>query len=84
VPQFFRSLNPIVEPRLDAISNTVWFGFTDPAQQESIEYGYLTGQEGVYLEQRIGFDVDGIEIKARQDFGAKAVNFRGAQKSAGA
>lgn len=83
IPQFIRSLQPIVEPRLDAISATVWFGFCDPSQQESIEYGYLEGQEGVYLETRIGFDVDGVELKARHDFGAKAVNFRGVQKSAG-
>lgn len=84
VPTALRSLQMVTEPRLDAISDTVHFGFTDPAQQESIEYGYLSGQEGVYLEQRIGFDVDGIEIKARHDFGAKAVNFRGVQREAGA
>lgn len=84
LPQFFRSLQPIVEPRLDALPATAWFGFTDPAQMESLEHGYLEGQEGVYLESRIGFDVDGIELKARHDFGAKAVNYRGICKSAGA
>lgn len=84
VPTALRSLQMVTEPRLDAISDTVHFGFTDPAQQESIAYGYLSGQEGVYLEQRIGFDVDGIELKARHDFGAKAVNYRGVQREAGA
>jgi hypothetical protein len=50
----------------------------------TIEYAYLEGQDGAFLETRHGFDVDGVEFKVRHDFAAKAVNYRGLQKSAGA
>jgi hypothetical protein len=32
----------------------------------------------------MGFEVDGMEIKARHDFAAKALDFRGLFKNAGA
>jgi hypothetical protein len=44
---------------------------------------YLEGQDGVYIETRQGFDVDGFEIKARLDFASAAIDFRGLQKNAG-
>jgi len=47
-------------------------------------YGYLEGQEGPYTESRQGFDVDGTELKIRHDFGAAAVDYRGAAKQTGA
>lgn len=84
VPEFFRGLTPIVEGRLDASSTTAYYGACDPTQMATIEYGYLQGQDGVYLETRQGFESDGTDIKVRHDFGAKAVNWRGLQKSAGA
>lgn len=74
-------LTPIVEPRLDAVSGTNWYLAADPAQIDTIEYAYLEGQEGVYLETRMGYDVDGIEIKARLDFAAKAIDHRGLYKN---
>ena len=43
----------------------------------------LEGQEGVFIETRMGFDVDGVEIKARLDFGAKAIDWRGLYKNPG-
>jgi hypothetical protein len=45
---------------------------------------YLEGQQGAYIETRNGFDVDGVEIKCRLDFGAKAIDWRGLYKNAGA
>ena len=84
VPEYIRALTPIAEPRLDAASNTAWYLFASPDQIDTIEYAYLEGQDGVYIETRQGFDVDGIEIKARLDFGAKAIDWRGMQKNTGA
>jgi len=86
VPEWVRSLVPIVEPRLDNATGTAtnWFLFTDPALIDTLEYCYLEGQQGVYIETRQGFEVDGVEIKARMDFGAAAIDYRGLQKSAGA
>lgn len=84
VPDWVRSLVPIVEPRLDAASATAWYLIADPAQIDTIEYCYLEGQEGVYIETKQGFDVDGIQTKVRLDFAAAAIDFRGLQKNAGA
>jgi hypothetical protein len=86
VPQSLRSLVPISEPRLDATSAISWYLASDPGMGgvDTIEYSYLDGQEGVYTETRVGFDVDGIEFKARLDFGAKALDFRGLYKNVGA
>jgi hypothetical protein len=83
VPEWVRSIVPIVEPRLDVISTTGWYLIADPAQIDTVEYAYLEGQQGVYIETRQGFEVDGVEIKARMDFGAAAIDFRGLQYNAG-
>jgi hypothetical protein len=84
VPEYIRALMPIAEPRLDANSTTAWYLFASPDQIDTIEYAYLEGQDGVYIETRQGFEVDGVEIKARLDFGAKAIDWRGMQRNAGA
>ena len=84
VPASIRSLQPISEPRLDAASTTAWYLVANPAQIDTIEYAYLEGQQGAYIETRNGFDVDGVEIKCRLDFGAKAIDWRGLYKNAGA
>ena len=84
VPQSIRTLTPIAEPRLDAVSLTGWYLAASPAQIDTVEFAYLEGQQGAYIETRNGFDVDGVEIKCRLDFGAKAIDWRGLYKYAGA
>ena len=84
VPQSIRTLTPIAEPRLDAASATAWYLAANPAQIDTIEYAYLEGQQGAYIETRNGFDVDGVEIKCRLDFGAKAIDWRGLYRNPGA
>lgn len=77
------ALTAIAEPRLDATSTAQWYLSADPAQIDTVEYAYLEGQEGVYLETRMGWDVDGMELKARLDFAAKALDWRGLYRSSG-
>ncbi|WP_232222564.1 prohead protease/major capsid protein fusion protein [Paracoccus sphaerophysae] len=84
VPESIRTLSPISEPRLDAASATAWYLAASPNQIDTIEYAYLEGQQGAYIETRNGFDVDGVEIKCRLDFGAKAIDWRGLYKNPGA
>lgn len=83
-PPYNTSLEVIVEPRLDDASATAWYLAASPGLVDTIEYAYLNGQEGVYTETRVGFDVDGLEIKARHDFAAKAIDYRGLYKNPGA
>ena len=86
VPQSLRLLTVIAEPRLDMAVNgdKTWYLSANPGQIDTIEYAYLEGQNGVYIETKLGFDVDGVEIKARMDFGAKAIDWRGMYKNPGA
>lgn len=82
VNPFGGKLELVVEPRLDAASATAWYVVAKEA--EGLEYSYLEGQEGPFLDSRVGFDVDGIEFKVRLDFGAGWVDHRSWFKNAGA
>ncbi len=79
-----RNLMAIVEPRLEDASATAYFLAANPAAIDTIEYAYLEGHEGVFTETKDGWDVDGMMIKCRQVFGAKAIDHRGLFKNAGA
>ena len=71
---------PVVDTH---ITDKRWFLISDPAMIDTIEYAYLDGEEGLFTEMRNGFEVDGLEIKARMVFGAKAIDWRGMYKNAG-
>lgn len=81
---FASSLDLVVEPLLDADSETQWYAASSYARIDTIEYAYLTGNEGVFIETENGFDVDGIKIKASLDFGAGIIDYRGLYRNAGA
>ena len=75
----------IEEPRLiPSAGQDPWFLAADPSRIDTVEFAYLEGQEGVFTETRMGFEVDGMEIKARHDFAAKAIDSRGLFKNPGA
>jgi hypothetical protein len=78
------ALEPIVEPLLDASSATAWYLAANSGQIDTVEYCYLDGAEGPMIESEVGFEVDGISYKCREDFAAKAIDFRGLHKAAGA
>lgn len=74
VNPFSSKFEMLVEARLS--SDKRWYMVSDPAVLEGLEYAYLQGQEGPYTETRVGFEVDGIEMKCRLDFGAGFVEYR--------
>lgn len=78
------ALEPVIESLLDGASTTAWYLAARASQVDTVEFCYLDGQEGPVVETELGFDVDGIAYKARLDFAAKAIDFRGLYKSAGA
>lgn len=78
------AVDPIIENRLKPETGAApWFLTVDPGRWDTIEYAYLEGEEGLYTEERVGFEVDGIEVKGRLDFGAKAIDWRGLYKNPG-
>jgi hypothetical protein len=74
VNPFVGKLTLIIEPR---ITGTQWFLATSPDAYDTIELSHLLGQEELYTETRVGFDVDGVENKARLDVGAAVIDYRG-------
>ena len=61
-----------------------WFLAAGTGLIDTVEYAYLDGEDGVFTDTRNGFDIDGVEVKARLDFAASAIDHRGLYKNAGA
>lgn len=79
----YSNLEVVVDPRLDAVGTAGWYLASDPATIDTLEHCYLEGEEGVYLETRMGFEIDGLEFKARLDFACGALDHRGLFKASG-
>jgi len=96
VPEGLSRLQVIAESRLDngidrpeddiVVEGNLyaWYMAGSRTQCEIVEIAYLEGNRGVYTETRTGFDIDGIEIKARLDVAAKIMDFRNIAKNTGA
>lgn len=89
---FAGRLKVLVEPRIGsggialddtADADTHWIVAASPDQIDILEYAYLAGEDGPFMETRIGFEVDGLEIKCRHDFAAKVIDWRGLFRNAG-
>lgn len=86
VNPFGGNLVPIAEPRLDgtAGSDIHWYLGADKSQIDIIELASLEGQDGPVIEYEVGFEVEGMKIKAKRDVGAKVLDYRGLYMNAGA
>lgn len=80
VNPFAGKLEILVEPR---ITGNAWYVFTDPAQLAVLEYAYLSSAQGPQMASREGWDVLGMEFRVVLDFGAGAIDWRGAYRNAG-
>ena len=78
VNPFAGRLQVIVEPR---ITDNSWMLSSSPDAFDMIELAHLLGQEELFTDSRVGFDVDGVENKARLDVGAALLDYRGFYKS---
>lgn len=73
----------VYEPRLDATSTTGWY--LAAGKGKAITVFFLDGSNGKpYIERKEGFHTDSVEFKVRLDIGAKAMDWRGLMKNAGA
>jgi hypothetical protein len=71
----------ITEPRLDGAAS-IFYMAAAPTSVEGIVYGYLAGEEGPTVTTTEERDPDGVELKARFDFGAAVKDFRFIARSA--
>ncbi len=84
-PNYVRGRFVVVEdPRLDASSTTAWFGVADPALVDALVIAYRDGVQEPQITTKQGWNVDGIEIKARLDAEPAIADFVGLAKNPGA
>jgi hypothetical protein len=74
----------VAESRLDVASTTAWYLAANPNQYDTLDVEYLNGVQAPVLEQKEGWNVDGVEFKVRIDAGVTLKDFRGLYKSPGA
>lgn len=77
-------LTPIIEPRLDANSATAWYLAASNDQIDTIEVCFLQDEPEPVLKQEVDFDTDDVKFAVRHTVAAKAIDFRGLYKNAGA
>lgn len=85
IPEAIRSLVPVYEHRLDRITKKAWFLFADAASTmgRGIHYLHLLGSETPRTNERIGFDVEGVEYTLAHDFGVGLTDYRFAYQNPG-
>ena len=71
----FENLTLVTDPRLTDPEQ--WYIVADPATIDGLEYAYLEGAPGPQIETRQGFEVDGVQMKVRLDFGCGWTDYRG-------
>lgn len=80
---FANQLQVISSPRLDADSTTEWYLSASPAQIDTVDVGFLEGEETPVVEEEDEFDTDSRKIKVRHECVAKAIDYRGLVRSSG-
>lgn len=80
-PNYARNIASVIS---DArLAPNAYYLTADPALYDTIEVAYLDGVDTPYLEQQMGWNVDGTAFKVRIDAGVKALDHRTMTKNAG-
>jgi len=86
-PVLTTSVNPFEDVELvtePAITDTSWYLLADPDEQPNFIFGNLKGSDGPRIRIFEPFGYQGLKISVEEDFGAGAIDFRGAYKNPGA
>ena len=70
----------ISTPRL---TGTRRYAFTDPGAAAAIVVAFLNGTQAPFLDQQLGWNIDGQEIKLRMDFKVQAMDPKASVTNAG-
>lgn len=71
------AMEVIADARLSTDSAFKWYTIASPRNTDTIEVLYLNGVQTPMMEQRDGWNVDGVEFKVRMDTGVKTLGHRG-------
>lgn len=78
---FANSVELVVVPWL---TGNAWFLFADPEQVDGLVVGFLDGRQEPRLEEKAGWNVEGVEYKVALDFDGAWIDYRGAYRNPGA
>ncbi len=81
VNPFPGKLTLVIDARITDYS---WYLAADPNAYDTIVLAHLEGQEELFTDTHLSFEVDGIKFKARLDVTAKVLDWRGLYKNPGA
>lgn len=81
VNPFSGKLQLVIDERIIDYS---WYLAADPNAYDTVLLAHLEGQEEVFTDTHLSFEVDGIKFKARLDATAKVLDWRGLYKNPGA
>jgi phage major head subunit gpT-like protein len=83
-PSYIRSLQQIIEPRLDDNSATAYYLVVAPAARPCLMAGHLIGHESPTVESEYDFDTKGQKYSIVYDCGFWWADYRGWWKAVGA
>jgi hypothetical protein len=75
--EFVRSLELVVDSRLDADSTSKFYLAANPGQVDTITRAYLAGSARPYYEVKDGRETDDMQVKCRLEVAAVPVDYRG-------
>ena len=85
IPNPYRSMvDPVIDPVLDAASESVWYLVAAYSQIDTVEVAFLDGREEPEIMEIENVNIDGVSWKARICFGAAVIDWRGLYKNPGA
>lgn len=74
----------VADPRLSADSATQWYAVANGNVYDTVEVGFLDGNQEPQIEEKSGWTVAGIEMRVTLDCGAAALDHRTMVRNAGA
>jgi hypothetical protein len=84
VNRYAGRLKLVADARLDRNSTTAWYLAASPSLIDTVVLGFLESEQAPVLKSETDFETDDLKMVVRHSVAAKAVDFRGLYKNAGA
>ena len=80
---YYQAMQAVIEPRLQADSETAWYLFKDPNLFDTFELAFLDGVQEPYMREEQEWDTRGVEFVVGIDVGGAALDYRNVWKNPG-